>query len=480
MIKNIYYFYPIIIALIPVHSLYAQNIAEISTKEYLRICAFLTAGLTSGLFILNLFVNNIGLSALILSFGYFMLLYENYFKIALLSDYKLSLKHISKMFDTAYCIFVISGCCIFVWLLHKTNLYSFSKIMFILSVFITCFILSDIYQRQNKIDITDSNLPQTGSANHNLPDIYHIILDAHSGFDDKETCDNHFKDALMQRGFQVYLKSKSNYNRTMLSVPSMLNMDYIQNIIPDEPFLFRIEKSSKYYADNIVWKLLKKSGYSLTIINHFLQSKLFKKSYFTDDDTIYTCKNTYNLKRLLIFFSLFKINKKKIEEQQYSNIEKCIDFFLEQLKKIKKTPQYTFLHILAPHVPYYFFENGEKIPDSEKIDNRHYFSYQKYTNKKVVALIDEIKAKMKDNSIIILHSDHGLHETDSEFKVLLAVFSPEEYSLSRMPKDVTLVNIFRYICNIVFKTNLNILENKLYRTNDINFIVKDVSDKLIE
>lgn len=480
MIKNIYFYYPVILGLIPVHALYAQNICEIANKEYYRICAFLAICLTAGLFIVNYFTKNAGLAALIVAFVYFALLYENYFKIALMTDYKRSLRLNSILFDTIYCLVVLTTSGVLFKLLENSHLLCFSKITFWISILITYFIFVDIYKRENKIDITDDEIQDLNIKQEDMPDIYQIIFDAHSGFDNEETCDNNFKKALEQRGFKIYTKCKSNYNRTMLSMPSMLNMDYMQNIIKDEPFFFKIEQTSKYYADNKVWKLLKKSGYSLSVINHFLLSKLFRKSYFTNEDTIYTKQNTSSLKRLLIFSSIFKVNRKRIEEHKYCSIQSCLDFIYKHLKNLKNTPQYFFIHMLAPHLPYYFFENGNPIPTKERLCNAHYFSYQKYTNKKIISLIDEIKINMKKNSIIILHSDHGLHDTDEQFKVLCAIYYPQKYDNIEIPQDVTLVNIFRYIFNQVFNTNEEILEDKLYETNDINFIVKDVSDKLKE
>lgn len=481
MIKNIYFYYPIILGLLPVHSLYAQNISEIARREYIQVCVFLTIALTIGLFIVNFFIQNADLAALIMSFIYFALLYENYFKIAFMSDYKKALKLNSAIFDVVYCVlvFIISSF-LFIFL-KNSNILFLSKTIFWLSIFITFFILVDILKKENKIDNTINDTIELNINYEDKPDIYQIIFDTHNGFDNKENCDYDFKDALEKRGFKIYTKCKSNYNRTMLSVPSMLNMDYVQNIIEDKPFFFKIEQTSKYYADNKIWKLLKKSGYNLSIVNHFLLSKLFKKSYFTSFDTIYTKQNTVGLKRLLIFSSIFKVNKKRIEEYKYSSIQNCLDFIYKHLKNIKNdTPQYFFMHILAPHLPYFFYEDGKPIPSKERLNNTHYFSYEKYTNKKIISLIDEIMTNMKKNSIIILHGDHGVHDLDSQFKVLCAIYYPPKYSNINIPQNATLVNIFRYIFNNVFSTKLEILENKLYETNDIDFIVKDVSHKLKE
>ena len=63
----------------------------------------------------------------------------------------------------------------------------------------------------------------------NFPNIYHIILDCHIGFGIKEYFDEEFFNALKERGFYNIKNFKSNYNMTQLSMPSIMNMDYIHN-----------------------------------------------------------------------------------------------------------------------------------------------------------------------------------------------------------------------------------------------------------
>lgn len=55
---------------------------------------------------------------------------------------------------------------------------------------------------------------------------------------------------------------------------------------------------------------------------------------------------------------------------------------------------YNFMHILAPHGPLLFDENGQKFSRNQSNDFKNYYSFLKYTDKKVLELIDTIKQNM--------------------------------------------------------------------------------------
>lgn len=127
--------------------------------------------------------------------------------------------------------------------------------------------------------------------------------------------------------------------------------------------------------------------------------------------------------------------------------------------KINDNPQYKFVHAYAPHAPYFFDELGNKINSSEYHDIRHFFTYTKYIDKKIIQLIDKIKSKMKKNSIIIIHSDHpGI----GAFNILCAIYFPNYNDHKCIPEDGTLVNLFRYLFNNLFATDYKILDNEFY------------------
>jgi len=79
-----------------------------------------------------------------------------------------------------------------------------------------------------------NELPATIPSQATTPDIYYIILDGYGRADMLQTVhgfDNSmFVDALQQRGFVVASESQTNYPRTLISLSSSLNMQYLDTM----------------------------------------------------------------------------------------------------------------------------------------------------------------------------------------------------------------------------------------------------------
>ena len=74
-------------------------------------------------------------------------------------------------------------------------------------------------------------------ATNSKPDIYYIVLDGYGREDilnEYYAYDNsEFLENLAKRGFAVPHQARSNYPKTVLSISSTLNMDYISNLMPE-------------------------------------------------------------------------------------------------------------------------------------------------------------------------------------------------------------------------------------------------------
>ena len=108
-------------------------------------------------------------------------------------------------------------------------------------------------------------------SSHNLPDIYYIILDEYArvdtlnefwGYDNSE-----FIDYLTSRGFYVASESRSNCHGTILSLPTCLNMKYINDIVnstsPQDQTMLLVEM----IANSEVSQFLKSNGYRYIFIS---------------------------------------------------------------------------------------------------------------------------------------------------------------------------------------------------------------------
>ena len=149
----------------------------------------------------------------------------------------------------------------------------------------------------------------------------------------------------------------------------------------------------------------------------------------------------------------------------------------------QSTPQFTFAHILAPHPPYIFDENGNRPEyDPESNDNgvdesAKYISELKYINKRLAEVVGYLRQKSTD-AVIILQPDEGPYP-----KQFRGAMSPNRYydpaSLPRQqmkqkfsisasyympgvnPAEVekidSSVNVFRFVLNRYLGYNLELL-----------------------
>lgn len=471
----LYLLYPIILGMIPVHTLYAQNLSEISKESYLKVSVSIITIIVLGYSLLYLINRDISLSALLSCINFFLLLYANYFYIGMFSSYNRKLNAHRKIFAISYITICIIFSLILYIALKEVSLDCFNKIAFYISVTLTLFIFLDIHNKSEiskqaintQLDSTNLKNERSYISNFFKPDIYHIILDAHDGFSYPETCDKEFKKALEDRGFHIYENYRANYNYTSLSLPSMFNMDYIHNLIKNQNSYNRAI-TYPLYAKNFVFNEFKELGYNCNLYINKMCQHIFSKENQNTKINI-----DIELKKLLSFSSIIHI----IFSENYYRYPNDFTDMLDIYSKFKndEVPNYRFMHLMAPHRPYYFDEFGNKLPQSEHINNKNYFSYMKYVDKHIISLIDKIKSKMKENSIILLHSDHP-YNRGKEFNILCAAYFPERDDYKCIEENGTLVNLFRYIFNKKLLTNYKILDDKFYLCNYLGDILAEVKD----
>jgi hypothetical protein len=201
------------------------------------------------------------------------------------------------------------------------------------------------------------------AANQPKRDVYYIILDMYGRSDalkDLYSCDNSgFIRGLERRGFYVADQSLSNYPGTMPSLASSLNTSYVQDIVTVTP--------------------LRPSG---------IDPNEFERTLF----------NTV----LDIFASGTAASAVKQTHYALDALEKIPDI---------KAPTFTFAHIVCPHPPYVFDENGNRPSVSETGDKRTamklYAAQMAYLDKRIERLVDVILARSEIPPIIIIQGDHG-------------------------------------------------------------------------
>ena len=341
-------------------------------------------------------------------------------------------------------------------------------------------------------------VPESIPSQITTPDIYYIILDGYGradmlqavhGFDNSM-----FIGALEERGFVVASASESNYVRTILSLSSSLNMQYLDDL-------------SVAMGDSDLWwpaqGVLKHSEMRSVLERWGYKTVFFANNgQFSDirDGDFYETPFPIQLDSFSGLFvsqtnlsPLADIDLLGISKPSYETHRRIILYDFDRLPEIAKIagPKYVFVHIIAPHPPYVFDHLGTPLdppyPFTLAVESpTGYIEQLQFINQKVLATIDGILANSEAPPIIIIQGDHGSGtRTDhnslentclyERFSILNAYYLPGVPKDS-VPMDLSPVNSFRFLFNTYFDTDLALLPNRQYfSTNDHFYEFIDVT-----
>lgn len=329
----------------------------------------------------------------------------------------------------------------------------------------------------------DAAVPSETRSSESKPDIYYIILDAYAseeglnefyGFDNSS-----FTSKLKKLGFAIPQNARSNYCLTYLSLSSSLNMEYINYLTK------KVGENSKDYSvttslikNNAVTKSLKKKGYTVV---HF-KSGWGPTDSTPNADIFYNGSLLNEVSMELVKGTMAGPILRSTALDDYRN---RILYTFDKLKEVPevKGPKFVFAHVVAPHPPYVFGENGEKPngnslrlgdpSDWSKRKRYQYVDQVKYINKLVIPTIEAIIADSKNPPIIIIQGDHatasstgGVFRNRSETLmrertgVLNAYYLPGA-GKDALTADITPVNTFRLINRVYFGEKMELLPNRV-------------------
>jgi hypothetical protein len=325
------------------------------------------------------------------------------------------------------------------------------------------------------------------------PDIYYFVLDGYGRsdilksyykFDNSEFIDN-----LKQKGFVVPSNSRSNYPKTVISVTSTLNMNYIDHLTPEIKNSTFWWLMSPWLDNNLARTSLERIGYT---------------SVSTSTDWSITDNPTtdYYLKSHPIILTdferyFFGATPAKLFQPLLENVSSMPTFNahrrsqlnnFDAMQEIVKIPgpKFVFAHIILPHPPFVFSRDGsplnppsafslndaKEFPESSEQYREQYVDQVQFLNGRLEPMIDSILENSKEPPIIILQADHGPGmQTDfgsaantclaERFSTFSAYYLPG-MDTAEIPQNVAPVNLFRIIFDHYFDAGLPLLENAQY------------------
>ncbi len=306
------------------------------------------------------------------------------------------------------------------------------------------------------------------TTDNHQPDVYHILLDAYTGFDALEkhwNFDNaDFKNYLQGKGFYVAAHAKSNYAHTRQVVPSMMNRDYFWDLGNNER-----EKASAYlialtgirYAKT--FKDFEAMGYDLVNLSIF--DMLDQPGMYAYSGIPETSFSGFMLRKTVldVYFS------KKRMWTHYDAAREIIATVKQIAAQKSNQPRYVYAHLMIPHYPYYFDRNGKIYPEragEKHWDNKeHYLDQLIYTNQLMRETIDTILDNSSIPPVIIIHGDHGFRrladtaKDEADYSILAALHFPTQ-QYNQLHDSISPVNFYRTLLNAAFDAQLDILEDQ--------------------
>jgi hypothetical protein len=369
----------------------------------------------------------------------------------------------------------------------------------------------------NQISIKrDSSGPQhVIESSVSRPDIYYIILDAYGREDILSALysfdNSNFLNALKTRNFYIAEEATSNYVQTMLSVSSALNMDYLQSLKAEGASIENRRDLGELLENNKVRNALAQNGYQLISFRNMSHVGISSAEIYCDDigaglayplSAFESMVINRTLVRVLFHVPFFN---KVLTETPYDTHRSQI---LTTLERLKKTPSldgdyFIYAHILAPHPPFVFDENGDALSHDEPFtlsDGNNYVrdhsresfvtGYRKqisYVNKIVLETVDVILATSDPKPIIVIQGDHGpgsqfdftsLENTlpAERFSILNAYYFPDQ-DYTRLYPSISPVNSFRVVLNHFFGGTYDLIpDDHHYSTWSCPFDFVEVKD----
>jgi hypothetical protein len=321
------------------------------------------------------------------------------------------------------------------------------------------------------------------------PDIYFLVFDMYANSNVLKSFWNydnsrieHFLDS---NGFHRVKNSTSNYNYTVFSIGSTLNMDYQEKDLKYTN-AFRSSGQLIQFEDNELFRILKKEGYNLYNYSwfHFVDAPARIAPFVLTEPRQLIAAQTFWFRfrsDIAWNFKIFHQTRRIEDELTPFFVQECEDNLSRirnSYKGVKEVsaqhssqPVFLYAHFLMPHAPFLFDSAGTLKPKVQWLSVRHedYLEQLKYTNNMIKDLCTTLLQEAKRPRIIIVQSDHGYRNYNSkdnltpdvEFKNFSAFYFPNG-RYGKLNDSLSAVNTFRVIMNEYFNYDIPLLKDTTF------------------
>ena len=488
--------HPFLFSLFPILFIFQYNIHEVPLQDIFWPL-FLSFIIALGLWVILRFFIGGKKSGLIVSLIIMLfVIYGNLHTFILNSGFQFTFLGSNMIMGTVFSILLIVGIIYFVKtkrILDNANSITNTIGLGMVGILV---ISIAVYYYENPVDYSTtyfSDIPSTANNVPIKPDIYLLIFDEYAGNislkNDFKYDNTDFLKKLESTGFHVPKISYANYPNTGLSIPSTLNMHYLDFLTEELGKDSADMRLPNEFRDNsLVMKVLKLHGYKITSFYGGLGAS-GNTNLVSEKLCSYGTINTDLRKNLVLtYLPISYFNTVLLELHQKEKLE-CMFSILPEIKGSEETPVFVLGQFRLPHAPFIYDSEGNLIKTEKHFtDKEAYLEQLIYSSKKILELVDKILENTTRDPVIIVMSDHGYRtEIDWEnpsnehyvagFNNLAAYHMPNQ--MDNLPETISSVNIFRIIFNSYLDTDFEMLEDRqIWYTPNRPFDFTDSTDKL--
>ncbi|MEJ7911823.1 MAG: sulfatase-like hydrolase/transferase [Chitinophagaceae bacterium] len=368
----------------------------------------------------------------------------------------------------------------------KRSKRPFMRLCRYLTLLLLLLILVDTFQFISKLagwnrkSLESTSFSHTKCLSCKKPDVYWIVADEYAGSTALREVFNwnnsSFEKSLEALGFKVVANTLSNYNFTPFSIASTLNLSYL-NLQNTNHVSGDVSQVMSQIGNNELTRFFAAQGYSIfnnSIFDLPGEPKKVISTFLPDKTTYITAQTLYSRLERDLYYHLiitFKLSA-FIEKSLYNNLRSNELLYRHTIETSRLTagPKFSYTHLSMPHPPYYFNEHGQPNPPqliSAEHDKQVYVDYLRYSNGKLLSLVQQILQNSRRPPVIFLTSDHGfrLGNEKYDFMNLCAVYAPSA-SKPKYYDGMSAVNIFRTFINDEFKQQLPLLPDSTIYLKD--------------
>ncbi|MEA3365217.1 MAG: hypothetical protein U9Q79_06200, partial [Candidatus Hydrogenedentes bacterium] len=329
-------------------------------------------------------------------------------------------------------------------------------------------------------------------AKEALPDVYVFLVEGYARCDVLLKAysynDLPFLEPLHHMGVRFSPDAFSNYSWDMQSVAALLNMDYLDRLLPPEaadtsgPVPLR-----DLYRHNRFFQILGDHGYEIAAYSPGVQAleasplvdrNLAPPQTLTEFETVLL--NNTAIRRCLeiVYFAKGRYPSAWFRAFHRARIKYVFDSIGDVAAEDHSSPRLIFAHLTIPDMPFLFGRKGGWIdPHSTKTVKELYLDQVHYTGKRLARAVEEISRRAKRPPVIVIVSSHGpafLHTEEptdpvalaERFGVLLGMRYPKPETVGQVDPEMgkSLVNTLRSVLNRTVNADLRLLEDQAYLT----------------